>query len=473
MTNIQLASFVDTGLILVDSRDLNHPNLANFLVNFVLSLNKIGTNIKIGLITFGNEEKKIELISDGKTYDLSFFFYVYASINENHFNDQLNYIFKKSNTLFLTQNQEMAFEVSNLSNEYNSIFVRRASSNNLLESYPMIIGDVFSDRPLFSYIYGRSPLIDKISQDCEIPSLNSEVYIDEKKYLLKEEIGIGGEGCVYCITDELVAKIYNKEHLTKTRVEKISMMVNKRVNDYSICWPISEVRNEDNFIVGYTMKKCVGKPISTLYRGPIISKNLYPKFSNIDLIDICVKVLRKIEKLHRNNVLLADINDRNFLINDEKEVFLIDTDSYQIEDYCCEVGTIGYIAPELKGGTLGSNLRTFEDEGYSISVFIFRTLMHGYFPFAQVGTDLDYIQLIKKQVFPYSLKDYSTKKKVPPKAFELWSSIPTMLKKMFIQTFMFDKKVKFQNRYIVEQWVIALEHYKEVLKEESEQMAYK
>ncbi len=462
MNSNLLKEILNSGVIYLDSRFINDKYVNSFLSSFapIIKRNKC----KIGLIipTETKETYDNITLNDDKSTDLSSLFYIHYKLNFDCLHpDHIKSAFKTDNTLFITQDQMIAFEASNRSKDSNKVYVRRVSNNSLLESFPMIVGDIFSNRPLFSYIHGRSPIIDKIPQDCNIPSEKSTVYIDNKPVKLKKQIGLGGEGSVYMIDNEIVAKIYNKEKLTKTRVDKISTMVNKRINDYSICWPISEVRNKENFVVGYTMKKVEGNPISTLYRGPLVTMKLYPDYKPVDSIDLCITILQKIEKLHKNNVLLGDINDRNFFINNLKDVFLIDTDSYQLEDYSCEVGTIGYIAPELKHGVLSTSLRTFEDEGYAVAVFVFRTLMQGYFPFAQIGTDSDYVQLIKKQDFPYTLKDKKTKKKVPSQAFDCWSKFPSLLKKMFIQTFMYDKDAIAQNRYSVEQWIIILEQYKE------------
>lgn len=474
MNNTTLKTVLNEGVVYIDARYLYDNRLKQFISILLNTLSKHNKKIKIGLIVdkYNEDFKNIKFSNDD--IDLSSFFYICYKLDfKNPHIDHLKNIFKKNNTLFLTQDQSIAFKVSNLSKENNVIYVRRASSNSLLESFPMIVGDVFNDRPLFSYILGTSPRIDKISQDCEIPKENSVVYINDTEVTLKNQIGLGGEGRVYTINDELVAKIYSKEKLTKTRSEKISIMVKKRINDYSICWPISEIKNKENFVVGYTMKRCIGKPISTLYRGNIITQQLYPGFTKLDSIEIVLGILDKMNKLHNNNVLLGDINDRNFLVDfDNKDIFLIDTDSYQLEDYSCDVGTIGYIAPELKGGVLSTSLRTFEDEGYGVAVFIFRTLMQGYFPFAKVGEDADYVKLIKKQDFPYTLKDKETKNNVPPLAFDLWSGFPLMLKKMFIRTFDFQEQAKAQNRYSVEQWIIALEQFRNFLLDEIEYNMY-
>lgn len=472
MNKQQLHSVVSKGVIFVDGRYLNDYNVGEFLTTLTLKLNKLGVPIKIGLLIpldhNEDEYQKIMLEFDDKEYDLSYFFFVHSKVNFEQVSiDALKVIFERNtDVLFITQNQSIAFDVANLSSDRHQVFVRRVSYNSLLEAFPMIIGDKFDDRPLFSYINGRSPRIDKIAQECYIPTLGEKVSINGKDVMLKEQIGIGGEGTVYSIGDELVAKIYNKDRLTKTRVDKIVTMVNKRVNDYSICWPIAVVKNKDNFVIGYTMKKCIGKPISTLYRGPVVTQQNYPNYSIESAIYISIAILTKIQKLHYNNVLLGDINDRNFLINNLDEVYLIDTDSYQIEDYSCDVGTIGYIAPELKEGMLSSTLRTFEDEGYGVAVFVFRTLMLGYFPFAQVGSNSDYVELIKKQNFPYQLNSKKTKKLVPPLAYETWEQFSPLLKRMFINTFMLDKKTLTQDRYSVEQWIIALENYLDVLESE-------
>lgn len=466
MDNKLLKTVLNNGYIFVDQRALKDNNVSSFLSSLLNTLIKHNKKIRVGLILSHNssdEYKTLKLKDDD--IDLSSFFYICSKVNfTNPSFDVLKKLFSKNNTLFITQDQYIAFEVSNLSADNNNIFVRRINESYMLESYPMIVGDVFNDRPLFSYICGRSPRIDKITQNFETPKSNSIVYINDKEVVLKDLIGVGGEGSVYNIDDEVVAKIYNEDKLTQTKSEKIAIMVKKRINDFSICWPINEIKNKENFIIGYTMKKCEGKPISSLYRGPVITKKIHPDFCKEDSINIVINILYKIKKLHNNNVLLGDINDRNFLINfKQRKVFLIDTDSYQLEDYCCEVGTMGYLAPELKQGVLSNSLRTFEDEGYGVAVFIFRTLMLGYFPFAKVGEGADYVELIKKQDFPYTLKDKTTKKNVPQIAYENWNEFPIMLKKMFIHTFNYDEQASAQNRYSVEQWINALEQYRSII----------
>lgn len=471
MTNAELQEVVTNGSILVDARYLDDFSVAEFLTTFTLKLNKLGVAIKIGLIIpFEHSEdmyQKIILECDEKQFDLSYFFYVHSKYNFNQASIETRKVIleKHSNVLFITQNQSTAFDFSDLLSDYFLINVRRVSFECNLEKFPMIIPVKSDGRPLYSFIYGISPRFDKIPRGCFIPQIGDVITVDGKQFILREKIGVGGEGTVYAVGDELVAKIYNFDRLTKTRVDKIATMIKRRINDYSICWPISEVKNKDDFVVGYVMKRCTGKPISTLYRGPVVTQQIYPNYCIENAIKVLIMILEKVQKLHKNNVLLGDINDRNFIINNFDEVYLIDTDSFQIEDYGCDVGTIGYIAPELKEGVLSTTLRSFEDEGYAIAVFVFRTLMLGYFPFAQVGSDDDYIELIKQQHFPYSTNSSKTKKHVPPLAYESWEQLPPLLKRMFTSTFTADKKTNMQERFSVEQWIIALENYLDVLSE--------
>ncbi len=350
MNNVELQEVISSGVILVDARYINDFSVAEFLTTFTLKLNKLGIAIKIGLIIpFEHSEdmyQKIILECDDKQFDLSYFFYVHSKYNYNQpSSETLKVILEKhSKVLFISQSQKTAFDFSDLLSDYFTIYVRRISFDCNLESFPMIVPVKSDGRPLFSYIHGRSPRFDKIPRGCYIPGISDSVFVDGKEIVLKEKLGDGGEGSVYAIDDEIVAKIYNFDRLTKTRVDKIATMIKRRINDYSICWPISEVKNKDKFVVGYTMKRCIGKPISTLYRGPVVTQQIYPDYSIGAAIKISIMILEKVQKLHKNNVLLGDINDRNFVINDFDEVFLIDTDSYQLEDYSCDVGTIGYIA---------------------------------------------------------------------------------------------------------------------------------
>ncbi len=461
MTNDIIQRALLKGMLIVDARYLYDTNLKVFISKLINSIKD--TNIKLGLLipNTHNENMYQNILING--IDVTKYFYVYLKTDFDKPNKEnmKNMFFKKPYVLFLTQDQYIGFEIHNLTCDGLEINVARASKNGLLESFPMISGKWLDDRPLFSYIQGRSPRIDKISKECDIPGLNDTIFINKKPIVLTTIVGIGGEGKVYEISNEIVAKIYNRRRLTKTRAQKISLMASKRINDYSICWPIDEIRNKEGFIVGYTMKRCNGKPISTLYRGMNITKSLYPNYTYIDSIDISINILKKIQKLHYNNILLGDINDRNFVIDESMNVYFIDTDSYQLEDYSCDVGTIGYIAPELKEGILNTTLRSFEDECYAIAVLVFRTLMHGHLPFAQVGAEEDFVRLIKKQSFPYSLSNFSTKRKAPKSAFEYWNKLPKSMKEMFISTF--SNKTNEIKRFSIDDWLVVLELFKNEL----------
>jgi DNA-binding helix-hairpin-helix protein with protein kinase domain len=56
-------------------------------------------------------------------------------------------------------------------------------------------------------------------------------------------------------------------------------------------------------------------------------------------------ILEKIKLLHENDIIIGDINPFNILIKDDKTVYFVDVDSYQVDNYPCPVGTVHFTAP--------------------------------------------------------------------------------------------------------------------------------
>ena len=86
---------------------------------------------------------------------------------------------------------------------------------------------------------------------------------------------------------------------------------------------------------------------------------------------ICLNLLKNIEYLHKKGVLIGDLKDDNILVKSPDEVYIIDSGSFQIEDYACDVFTRGWTDKNYKGDDLNKNLRKLEDEYYPINKIIY------------------------------------------------------------------------------------------------------
>ncbi len=208
---------------------------------------------------------------------------------------------------------------------------------------------------------------------------------DRKEILLKEEIGKGGEGSVYLTDTGLVCKIYKKEKLTNIKKEKIELMLSNKIEYEGICWPVGKAYNKKRQFVGYLMNKAEGRELQkSVFIKPLLKK-YFPHWTKRNLLELILTILDKIKYLHDRNVIIGDINPLNILVKSETEVYFVDTDSYQIEQYPCPVGTVNYTPPELQGKDYKTFLRTIENEYFALSTLMFMILFPGKPPYSRRG----------------------------------------------------------------------------------------
>ncbi len=238
-----------------------------------------------------------------------------------------------------------------------------------------------------------------------LPSLHDRVKTDKNSnnmnyHKLIKEIGRGGEGAVYLTDTGFACKIYKKTKLTGLKRDKILLMLSNPVLHKGICWPISMVYNSNNEFVGYLMNRASGKELQkTIFIKPLLFKT-FPAWTRLNLLTLCINILGIIQYLHKRNIIIGDINPLNILVNNENEIYFVDTDSYQIENYPCPVGTVNYTPPELQGKDYKRILRTFEQEYFAVATLIFMILLPGKPPYSRRGGS-DPATNIKNTEFSY------------------------------------------------------------------------
>jgi tRNA A-37 threonylcarbamoyl transferase component Bud32 len=236
-----------------------------------------------------------------------------------------------------------------------------------------------------------------------IPNLNDEVTSKRLGTLkLVKEIGKGGEGSIFTTESKLICKIYKKERLTDLVLKKLELMVSKEVNISGVCWPREIVFNANGEFFGYAMEQARGKAIQrAMFVKPLLEQN-FPEWNRKSLVDLAITILRKIRALNERNIIIGDINPLNILVHSSQEVYFVDTDSYQIEDFPCPVGTVNFTAPEIQGQHFAKFLRTPEHENFAIATLLFMILMPGKSPYSQQGGGYPR-EKIKRQDFSYPL----------------------------------------------------------------------
>lgn len=287
------------------------------------------------------------------------------------------------------------------------------------------------------------------------------------KLTLVKEVSSGGEGTIFTTNDpKLVAKIYHQEKLTRDKLEKIELIVNSKINFRNVCFPIETIKNSSNEIVGYVMPKAEGKTLqSQIMTKPALLRN-FPQWKKTDVVDVCLRIVKTIRTLHNANIIIGDINPNNILLTPKGEVYFVDTDSYQIEDYPCPVGTVNFSAPEIQGKSYPTFLRTKDHEIFAIATLIFMILLPGKPPYSRQNGE-DQGTNIRNQKFPYAftLKENGVDVSYPyDEAPEgpwrnLWSNLSYMVKEYFFNVFKLNKRVQ------LHKLIKALENYHNALHE--------
>ncbi|MEI2784601.1 MAG: hypothetical protein V9E82_02705 [Candidatus Nanopelagicales bacterium] len=275
-------------------------------------------------------------------------------------------------------------------------------------------------------------------------------------------LGEGGEGAVYAGASNSVVKIFDDEHITRHRKEKIELLVSHGLEAKGLCVPSASVKNHLGEFVGYVMPKASGREFQrTIFNKRKFEKE-YPDWKKTDLVDICISFLEKVQYLHSMNVILGDINPKNLMIDDKKNVFIIDADSWQVEGYPCPVGTPMFTSPAMLGKTYSDDLRTMEDELFAVATMLFMIVMTGQFPYIRTGTDGDMVHLIKEGNFAFQYENRNNRDQPDGDWKYMWSHIHKPVKDLFWHTFHKEGK-RYNRRPPATEWLKAFMAYKAYL----------
>lgn len=298
----------------------------------------------------------------------------------------------------------------------------------------------------------------------DIPIEGNDVFTSKGAIKLIKEIGNGGEAIVYSTNTPYVAKIYKKDNVTVRKLKKIQLMLSKKIQCTGICYPIEVLYNVNNEFVGYLMPQASGQELQKSVFGPKpLFLKKFPNWKKCDTVRLCVTILEKIKYLHDRNIILGDINPANILVVSPIEVYFVDTDSYQVEDYPCPVGTNNYTAPEIQKKHFPDFLRTKGNEYFAVATLLFMIMLPGKPPYSQQGGE-DPISNILKMDFSYPLGDNSNKKTPDGPWRYIWSHLTYELKEAFYNTFRKDGKYSLeQNRLSVDKWLILFRKYLKLL----------
>lgn len=280
-----------------------------------------------------------------------------------------------------------------------------------------------------------------------------KVYDEQgKKIVMVSEIGHGGEGGTYLTSDNKVVKIYKKEKITQEKENKLRLMIAQNINHQCICWPEKIVCQNGSF-AGYLMPKAEGIEMQKcLFVKPLLLKN-FPNWTRLNLVELCLSLLSQFSYLHQKNIIIGDINPRNILVTPEGKTYFVDTDSYQIGNFTCPVGTDNFTPPEMQSKDFKTYPRTPEAEYFAIATLLFMILLPGKPPYSHQGGGAPAENIIQRNFSYPFVTDVNWK--APEGPWEIiWNELPYNIKKAFHEVFKNGKRIGILG------WNIQMEEYK-------------
>ena len=301
----------------------------------------------------------------------------------------------------------------------------------------------------FHFCTQLTTIPDKEVYVSDLPIEGDFVYQGRTPIRLTERIGDGGEGNVYKTNknENVVAKIYSDKKMTSRKQSKIEMIIAAGLSIDGVCFPTARLYNSKGVFVGYLMPKAEGEKLGTsVFRGEKGMKRFFGSWKRSDLVTLAITILSTIKKIHDLGILIGDINGLNILVKSPTEVYFVDTDSFQINEYPCPVGTLDFTAPEIQGKDYKCILRSVGNENFAIAVLLFRLLMFGESPYAQQGGS-GIAHNISTGNFSFPLKGKGNNKMPKGDWICFWSHLPDKLQEIFYRTFrkgetMYDESVR-------------------------------
>lgn len=280
--------------------------------------------------------------------------------------------------------------------------------------------------------------------------------VDGNTIALGREIGRGGEGKVFAISNQpdLAVKLYSKPD--KEREQKIEAMVAAGLHQKSslIAFPVSVVRDRNGGFAGFSMRLVKGhEPLHELY-APGARKATFPEADYRFLIHAARNISIAVSQVHDTGCVIGDINHSGILISNKAIAALIDADSFQFGTrFKCRVGVPEYTPPELQGRSLRGVYRTPVHDAFGLAVVIFQMLFMGRHPYVGrfASGDISIQEAISSGRFVYARK-LPAGVKPPPASAGLYD-FPSDLGSMFEAAFDSDHA----RRPTAKMWVDALE----------------
>lgn len=281
-------------------------------------------------------------------------------------------------------------------------------------------------------------------------------------------LGAGGEGSVYATARPgLVAKIYHpRRQPTDHMVDKLKFMRDNPPEQppsghghIAITWPRALLERKGRvrgFLLDLSRGESLDKAMNPGERKRFFSRQSW-RFS----LAVAHNLAWVVEKIHRKDFVIGDVNTQNLRVLPDGQVSIIDTDSFQItvpgrrRAYPCAVTTPEYAAPELTPEMARHGERRPSQDLFSLALLLYGLLACGKHPyngvFAGKGEPPDTREAIQRG---YSLFHPKSLLKAPARGPSP-EFLPAELRRLFARAFV-DGDARPESRPDAREWRAAL-----------------
>lgn len=198
----------------------------------------------------------------------------------------------------------------------------------------------------------------------------------------------GGEGYIYEYNGKIIKTF--KPHIDIAEKERKVNALMKTSLPKAVITPIDTVLDMRGRFIGYCMEKVSGEKIEWFKNKKyVISHDIDTKF----VLEILVKIKKLLKEIHKNGIVIGDLNAKNILFDYSGNAFIIDSDSWSVAGGNCSVAMETFKDPKVKRDNF-----TEESDNYSFMVIAWSCLTRVH-PFGGVmNPDIDILERMNKEL---------------------------------------------------------------------------
>ncbi|THE12319.1 hypothetical protein E1I69_11495 [Bacillus timonensis] len=297
-----------------------------------------------------------------------------------------------------------------------------------------------------------------VSSNSRIKSGDKVQTVKHGELTIGELLGTGQDGTVFRVKKGLVCKVFHKHKLTVNMYQKIVKMLAMPVHLQDVNWPLDLIFTKDNLFLGYVMKEAKGISLQKLLKTKAHLTKNFPDWDRKHLVELALSYLRTVGHLHEHGIVMGSVDLDHILVKNEKNISLINTDGYQMNQFRSDRSLINYTPPEFLTQK-DEVLKGKSHDYYSIAVVLFAILFPGRLPYTFQGSNVKAEHILSKRFdFPFQ-PTYIPNYEKSPWAL-IWGSLPFHLQQLFYETFVQDQRIS------IEFWETAFRLYRDSLKNE-------